>query len=73
MPYEDEQEEELSLLDIFNIVWRRRWLIFWLTALIGGAASLQLSLVLYNKIAATTGESYSNQKNHLNEILNKKL
>lgn len=38
MPYEDEQEEELSLLDIFNIVWRRRWLIFWLTALLGGAA-----------------------------------
>lgn len=38
MPYEDEQEQELSLLDIFNIVWRRKWLIFWLTALFGGAA-----------------------------------
>ena len=38
MPYEDEQEQELSLLDIFNIVWRRKWLIFCLTALFGGAA-----------------------------------
>ena len=35
MPYEDEQEEELSLLDIFNIVWRRKWLIFILTVIFG--------------------------------------
>ena len=35
MPYEDEQEEELSLLDIFSIVWRRKWLIFILTVIFG--------------------------------------
>ena len=35
MPYEDEQEEELSLLDIFNIVWRRKLLIFILTFIFG--------------------------------------
>lgn len=38
MPYEDEQEQELSLLDIFNIVWRRKGLIFLLTFIFGGAA-----------------------------------
>ena len=33
MNYEDEQEQELSLLDIFNTIWRRRWLIVFLTLL----------------------------------------
>lgn len=37
MPYEEEQE--LSLLDIFNILWRRRGLIFLLTFLFGAAAT----------------------------------
>lgn len=37
MPYEEEQE--LSLLDIFNILWRRRGLIFLLTFLFGVAAT----------------------------------
>ena len=37
MPYEDEQE--LTLLDIFNIMWRRRGLIFLLTFLFGAAAT----------------------------------
>lgn len=35
MPYEDEQEEELSLLDIVGIIWRRKWLVFWLTFIFG--------------------------------------
>ena len=39
MPYEDmPQEEELSLLDIFNIIWRRKWLIIFLTAIFGIAS-----------------------------------
>lgn len=38
MPYEEEQE--LTLLDIFNIVWRRRGLIFLLTFLFGAAATI---------------------------------
>ncbi|MBQ7154214.1 MAG: hypothetical protein IJR85_01525 [Synergistaceae bacterium] len=33
MNYEDEQEQELSLLDIFNTIWRRKWLIVFLTLL----------------------------------------
>ena len=33
MNYEDEQGPELSLLDIFNTVWRRKWLIVFLTVL----------------------------------------
>ena len=37
MPYEEEQE--LSLLDIFHILWRRRGLIFLLTFLFGAAAT----------------------------------
>ena len=37
MPYEEEQE--LTLLDIFNILWRRRGLIFLLTFLFGAAAT----------------------------------
>ena len=39
MPYEDMQEEELSLLDIFTIMWRRKWLIIFLTVVFGGAAA----------------------------------
>ena len=35
MPYEDEHEEELSLLDLFKIIWRRKWLIFFLTFIFG--------------------------------------
>lgn len=38
MPYEDEQE--LSLLDIFHILWRRKWLIFFLTFIFGAAATI---------------------------------
>ena len=38
MPYEDEQEQELSLLDIFNILWHRKFLIFFLTFVFGGLA-----------------------------------
>ena len=39
MPYEDmQEEEELSLLDIFSIIWRRKWLIIFLTAVFGGAS-----------------------------------
>ena len=38
-------------------------------SLIGGAASLQLSRVLHNKMAATTEKSYNDQKNHLNAVL----
>ena len=40
MPHEDmyDEEEELSLLDIFMILWRRKWLIFFMTALFGTAA-----------------------------------
>lgn len=39
MPYEDnELEEELSLLDIFNIIWGRKFLIFGLTFVFGAAA-----------------------------------
>ena len=37
MPYEEEQE--LTLLDIFNIMWRRRGLIFLFTFLFGAAAT----------------------------------
>ncbi len=37
MPYEE--EKELTLLDIFNIMWRRRGLIFLLTFLFGAAAT----------------------------------
>ena len=33
MNYEEEQEQELSLLDIFNTLWRRKWLIVFLTVL----------------------------------------
>ena len=33
MNYEDEQEQELSLLDILETVWRRKWLIVFLTLL----------------------------------------
>ena len=34
MPYEYEQEEEeLSLLDIFNVLWRKKWFIIFLTVL----------------------------------------
>ena len=39
MPYEDMQDDELSLLDIFSIMWRRKWLIFCLTVLFGGLAT----------------------------------
>ena len=41
MPYEDmrEEEEELSLLDIFNILWRRKWLIIFLVIVFGGASA----------------------------------
>ncbi|MBQ7219451.1 MAG: hypothetical protein IJS28_00565 [Synergistaceae bacterium] len=38
MPYEEDIDEELSLLDIFNILWRRKWMIFFLTAVFGGTA-----------------------------------
>ena len=39
MPYEYEQEEEeLSLLDVFNTIWKRKWMIFFITALFGGIA-----------------------------------
>ncbi len=40
MPKEDmyEEEEELTLLDIFLIMWRRKWLIIVITAIFGGAA-----------------------------------
>ena len=41
MNYEDEQEEELSLLDIFNTVWRRKWLIVFMTLLFGGIAAFR--------------------------------
>jgi len=37
MPYEE--EKELTLLDIFNIMWRRRGLIFLITFLFGAAAT----------------------------------
>lgn len=33
MNYEEEQEQELSLLDIFSTIWRRKWLIVFLTVL----------------------------------------
>ena len=35
MPYEDEQEEELSLLDIFSVLWRKKWLILIFTFIFG--------------------------------------
>ena len=38
MQYEDEQE--LSLLDIFSILWRKKWLIFFLTFIFGAAATV---------------------------------
>lgn len=38
MPYEDEQE--LSLLDIFHILWRRKRLIFFLTFIFGTIATI---------------------------------
>ena len=38
MPYEDEYEDELSLLDIFYIIWNRKWLIILLTGLFGSVA-----------------------------------
>ncbi|MBQ9390395.1 MAG: hypothetical protein IJU07_09505, partial [Synergistaceae bacterium] len=38
MPYEDD-EQELSLLDIFHILWKRRGLIFLLTFLFGAGAT----------------------------------
>ena len=38
MPYDDEQEQELSLLEIFNILWWKKWLIFFLTAIFAGAS-----------------------------------
>ena len=38
MPYED--EEELSLLDIFSILWKRKWLIFFLTFVFGTVATI---------------------------------
>ncbi len=39
MPYQQDDEIELSLLDIFNIIWKRRGLIFLLTFLFGAAAT----------------------------------
>lgn len=47
MPRDDmyEEEEELSLIDIFMIIWRRKWLIIFLTAVFG-AASLFYALRL---------------------------
>ncbi|MBQ7543425.1 MAG: hypothetical protein IJT02_00620 [Synergistaceae bacterium] len=40
MPYDDmNDEEELSLLDIFTILWRRKGLIIFLTVVFGGAAA----------------------------------
>ncbi len=38
MPYEEEDERELSLLDIFNIIWGRKGLIFFLMVILGGLA-----------------------------------
>ena len=38
MPYEEEQE--LSLLDIFRIIWGRKWLIFFLTFVFGAGATI---------------------------------
>ena len=40
MPHDNtyEEEEELSLLDIFLILWRSKWVIILLTAVFGGAA-----------------------------------
>ena len=35
MPYEEPQEEELSLLDIFMTLWRRKWLIIFLSFIFG--------------------------------------
>lgn len=43
--YDD--EEELSLLDIFNIIWKRKFLIFFLTVLFGGGA---LAYALYTPL-----------------------
>lgn len=40
MPHDDmyEEEEELSLLDIFMIIWRGKWLIIFLTVVFGAAS-----------------------------------
>ena len=38
MPYDEEMEQELTLLDIFHIIWRRKWLIIFLTVIFGGGA-----------------------------------
>ncbi|MBQ7214625.1 MAG: hypothetical protein IJS39_01410 [Synergistaceae bacterium] len=52
MPHKDMnyeyEEDELSLLDIFMILWRRKWLIFFLTFLFGAASifyALSLPLI----------------------------
>ena len=40
MPYENMREdEEITLLDIFTVLWKRKWLIIFLTLLCGGAAA----------------------------------
>ena len=39
MPYDEEQESEMTLLDVFSLMWRMKWLIIFLTALFGGIAT----------------------------------
>ncbi|MBQ3402056.1 MAG: hypothetical protein IJG65_01595 [Synergistaceae bacterium] len=40
MPYDDDEEQELSLIDIFSILWRRKWAIFFLTFVFGTIATI---------------------------------